>query len=116
MNLIDKIFKASRSDNKLSIMPYYMMGYPNKDLSLKILETLCEKGADFIEIGLPYSDPVADGPVIREASERAFNKGVDIDFVMGMLSKLQKKYPNTGIVFMSYYNLILQYGIDTFRV
>jgi len=114
MNLIDKIFETSKSKKRVAIMPYYMMGYPHKDLSLTILETLSKKGADLIEVGIPYSDPVADGPVIQEASLRALNKGVNIDYVMDAISKLRKKHPDTGIVFMTYYNIILQYGLEAF--
>src|ERR1700742_885638 len=88
MNRLNKLF-ASKKDNLLSI--YYTAGYPELNTTLDIAEALEKAGADFLEIGFPYSDPVADGPTIQHSSERALESGMTLNLLFEQLADLRKR-------------------------
>lgn len=110
MNRLQQLFKKQQK-NILSI--YYTAGYPALNDTLAIAQALEEAGADFLEIGFPYSDPVADGPIIQASSKQALDNGMTLELLFGQLKDLRKtiKMP---ILLMGYVNVVLQYGIERF--
>lgn len=116
MNRIKKLF-ADKKKNILSI--YFTAGFPQLNDTHTILDTLQKHGADLIEIGMPYSDPLADGPVIQHSSSIALNNGMSIKVLFEQLSKVGDNSPsgvrgNLPLVLMGYLNPVLQYGIEKF--
>ncbi|EDM36153.1 tryptophan synthase, alpha subunit [Pedobacter sp. BAL39] len=109
MNRINKLFQEKK--NILSI--YYTAGYPGLNDTLKIAEELELAGADLLEIGFPYSDPVADGPVIQASSKEALDAGMTLQLLFGQLKELRKTV-NIPVLLMGYVNPMLQYGVDNF--
>lgn len=109
MNRLDEAFK-----NKPVFMPYYPVGYPNLKTSLDVLEALAKNGADIIEVGLSFSDPLADGPVIQKATQVALEKGITTGQVIAAVAELRKRGVTIPLVLMGYYNPILAYGLERF--
>ena len=110
MNRINKLFQDKKS-NILSI--YYTAGYPELGDTVKIAEELERAGADMLEIGIPYSDPVADGPVIQASSKRSLDSGMDLKLLFQQLKELRSKV-NIPILLMGYVNPMLQFGVENF--
>lgn len=109
MSRFSEIFKES--GDKLSI--YYTAGYPNLDSTLEIAESLEKAGVDFLEVGIPYSDPVADGPVIQESSGIALKNGMSVAILFDQLAELRKRV-SIPVFLMGYFNPVLQYGVERF--
>ncbi len=109
MNRIDETFK-----NKPIFMPYFPVGYPDLDTSIDILEVLAKNGADLIEVGLSFSDPLADGPVIQKATQIALEKGINTRQVITAVMELRRRGVKIPLVLMGYYNPMLAYGLDKF--
>jgi tryptophan synthase alpha chain len=110
MNRLNKLFDTKK-DNLLSI--YYTAGYPELNTTLDIAEALEKAGADFLEVGFPYSDPVADGPVIQHSSEKALENGMTLNLLFEQLKDLRKRV-TIPIMLMGYFNPIVQYGVERF--
>jgi tryptophan synthase alpha chain len=110
MNRLQQLF-ATKKKNLLSI--YYTAGYPNLADTLTIAEALEHAGADFIEIGFPYSDPVADGPTIQASSKEALDGGMTLEVLFNQLQDLRKRVA-IPILLMGYVNVVLQYGVANF--
>ncbi len=110
MNRLNELFK-NKKEPILSI--YFTAGYPNLDSTLDIAEALEKGGADFIEIGFPYSDPVADGPVIQASSQHALNSGMTLSILFDQLKDLRKRV-SMPVLLMGYVNPVLQYGVENF--
>lgn len=100
-----------RANGLLSI--YFTAGYPSIDSTLDIAEALEKAGADFLEIGFPYSDPVADGPTIQHSSEVALKNGMTLKVLFEQLKDLRKRV-NIPVFLMGYVNPVLQYGVENF--
>lgn len=109
MSRINKLFQEKK--NILSI--YYTAGYPNLTDTVKIAEELERSGADLLEIGFPYSDPVADGPIIQASSKQALDGGMTLKLLFEQLKDLRKTV-NIPILLMGYVNPMLQYGVENF--
>ena len=109
MNRINKVFV--NKNNLLSI--YFTAGFPKIDDTLKIIKELDKSAVDMIEIGLPFSDPLADGPTIQKSSEKALSNGMTTDLLFNQLKDL-RKISDIPVVIMGYFNPILQYGIEKF--
>ena len=109
MNRIDQKFKTQ--DKILSI--YFSAGFPNIDDTRVIIKELESSGVDMIEIGLPFSDPLADGPTIQESSTIALNNGMNTKKLFIQLKNIRKK-TNIPLIIMGYFNPILQFGIENF--
>jgi tryptophan synthase alpha chain len=90
-------------------------GYPHPAATLDVLDNLVSAGADIIELGVPFSDPVADGPTIQRASQRAIEQGTTLDWTLGTLREFRRRH-DTAIVLFTYLNPILRYGVDAFLV
>ena len=109
MNRINQIFE--RRENLLSI--YFTAGFPRIDDTVKIIKELDKSQVDIIEIGLPFSDPLADGPTIQKSSEKALSNGMTTNLLFDQLKDL-RKISDIPVVIMGYFNPILQYGIEKF--
>ena len=109
-NLISQIFK----DNKKKLITFITGGDPDLNTSLEIIKTIINNRADIIEIGMPFSDPMADGPTIQLSSNRAIKKGIDLENIFYLASEAKKIKKDLPIILMGYYNLILYYGIKQF--
>jgi len=110
MNRINKLFKEKQG-NILSI--YFTAGYPTLTSTIDIAEALEKAGADFLEIGVPYSDPLADGPVIQNSSQTSIDNGMTVKLLFEQLKDLRKRV-SIPVLLMGYVNPILQYGVDKF--
>ncbi len=110
MNRLKHLFETN-NEPVLSI--YYTAGYPQLDETLEIAEALEKAGIDFLEMGFPYSDPVADGPVIQNSSERALHNGMTLKLLFEQLKELRKRV-SIPVLLMGYVNPMLQYGIENF--
>lgn len=96
-----------------AFIPFITCGYPNLDISEEIIYALAENGADLIELGIPFSDPVAEGAVIQKASEEALKNGVSTDAIFDMLTRVRRKC-NVPLAFMTYANVVFSYGSKKF--
>ena len=115
MNRIQKCFERSRAENRAAFVAYLTIGYPSLEASEKAIDRLiAESGADIIELGVPFSDPFADGAVIRAAAYEALKQGVTMTDVLALAARVRAKHPDTPLVVFSYYNLILSMGAETF--
>ena len=110
MNSIQELFQE-KDKNLLSI--YFTCGYPKLDDTTSVILALEESGVDFIEVGLPYSDPLADGPTIQESSHKALENGINLDVIFEQLKTI-KGINKTPLVAMGYLNQLLKYGEDKF--
>jgi tryptophan synthase alpha chain len=110
MNRIDKLF-SSKKGNILSI--YFTAGYPNLHSTAGIIKTLAEAGVDMIEIGMPFSDPMADGPVIQNSNQVALQNGMNLKLLFDQLSDIRKEV-EIPLILMGYLNPVLQFGVDNF--
>lgn len=104
------ILKANEQGRK-AVIPFLTAGFPEPDSFWDALESLDAAGADIIEIGVPFSDPVADGPVIEEASRHSLEKGITLEWILNGLKQRKGKF-HARLVLMGYVNPFLQYGID----
>ncbi len=109
-NLISQVFK----NKEKKLVTFVTGGDPNLNTSLKIIKTIVNNGADIIEIGMPFSDPMADGPTIQLSSTRAIKKGVNLENIFTLVSEVKKIKADLPIILMGYYNLILHFGIKMF--
>jgi tryptophan synthase alpha chain len=103
-----------RFDHKPGLVVYLTAGDPSLDATLAIALAAIDEGADVIELGVPFSDPLADGPVIQRASERALAHGTCLRDVLGLAKEIRAARPQAGLVIFSYLNPILRYGLKTF--
>jgi tryptophan synthase alpha chain len=112
-NRIDNVFNKLRSNGQKALIPFITCGYPSIDGYMKLFDVLEKNGADIIEIGIPFSDPLADGPIIQATSKIALENGINTDTVMDTIVKIRSK-SNIPIVILTYFNTIYRYGIDKF--
>lgn len=111
---IDKRFKALRKEGRGGLVAFVTAGDPDYDTSLAILRGLPAAGADVIELGMPFSDPMADGPAIQASSLRALQAGMTLKKTIAMVREFRQGDAETPIVLMGYYNPIYIYGVDAF--
>ena len=110
MNRLNQLFSV-RKENLLSI--YYTAGFPELNATVGIAEALEKAGADFLEIGFPYSDPVADGPTIQHSSQTALENGMNLNLLFEQLQTLRQKV-TIPVLLMGYFNPVVQYGVEKF--
>ena len=111
---IDSRFEKLRAEGRPALVTYFMGGDPDYDTSLKIMKALPKAGSDVIELGMPFSDPMADGPAIQAAGLRALNGGQTLVKTLQMAREFRREDDETPIVMMGYYNPIYIYGVDRF--
>lgn len=108
--LFDKLAKA----NQGAFVPFVTVGDPDREQSLNIIDTLVKAGADALELGIPFSDPVADGVVIQDASIRALNSGTTPQVCFEIIKEIRARHPETPIGLLLYVNLVYRNGIESF--
>jgi tryptophan synthase alpha chain len=113
LNRIEKCFAALRAAGEMGIVAYITAGDPSLDATLEFVLALEEAGTDVIELGVPFSDPLADGPTIQRASERALKSGASLPKILELVSRIRRS-SQIPLVLFSYYNPILQMGLETF--
>ena len=113
LSKVDEKFYELKNNKKLALMPFIMAGDPNIEITSEILLKLQENGADLIELGIPYSDPLADGPIIQVAASRALKSGTTPRKVISLLESLKGKL-NIPIILFSYLNPLLCFGFEKF--
>lgn len=114
MSRIAATFKDLAARGRKGLIMFVTAGDPKPELTVPMMHALVEAGADIIELGVPFSDPMADGPVIQRASERALAQGVTLTSVLGMVGEFRKKDTRTPVVLMGYANPIESMGVETF--
>ena len=110
MNRIDKLF-SEKKNNILSV--YFTAGYPHLDSTSDIIRYLADAGADMIEIGIPFSDPMADGPVIQKSNQKALSNGMNLKLLFSQLENIRKEV-DTPLILMGYLNPVIQFGVEDF--
>ena len=111
---ITKRFAALKGEGRGGLVTFVTAGDPDLDTSLEILRGLPAAGADLIEIGMPFSDPMADGPAIQQSSQRALKAGASLAKTLDMATAFRTQDDDTPLVLMGYYNPIYIYGVDKF--
>ena len=111
---IDRRFAALAEEGRAGLVTFTMMGDPDIETSYEILEGLADAGADVIEIGSPFTDPMADGPVIQRAGQRALAAGITLTKTLGLVRRFRARDGETPLVLMGYYNPIYIYGVERF--
>lgn len=114
MSRIAATFDALRAAGRKALIPYITAGDPYPDLTVELMLAMAEAGADVIELGVPFSDPMADGPVIQRASERALAKGIGLTHVLEMVRGFRQRNAGTPVVLMGYANPIEHFGAERF--
>lgn len=109
MSLLRELF--DNRTGKALLMPYTTGGYPDMDGCRRVMEAFIAGGADMIELGVPYSDPIADGPVVQASTQQALDAGINTDDVLTLAGEFSKRLP---VVLMIYYNCVLAYGLERF--
>ncbi|MGZ3522962.1 MAG: tryptophan synthase subunit alpha [Vulcanimicrobiaceae bacterium] len=111
--MLEKLFARARAEQRSAFIPYLMAGDPDLDTTARMLDAITAAGADAIELGIPYGDPLADGPTIAAAGVRALRNGVAIEDVLGLV-RGAKARSIAPIVLFTYYNPVYQYGVERF--
>lgn len=114
MNRIDEKFRAFAERGRKALVPYVTAGHPHPDATVDILHAAVEAGADLLELGMPFSDVMADGPVIQNAHAKALQHGTDLDAVLDMVKRFRTRDAETPVILMGYTNPIERRGAERF--
>jgi tryptophan synthase alpha chain len=114
MNRYHKMFEKLAKNNEHAFIPFVTIGDPNKEKSFDVVKTLVSSGADALELGIPFSDPLADGPAIQNSTVRALRSGVNLKFCFSIIKEVRNEYPSLPIGLLMYSNLIFANGIELF--
>lgn len=113
-NRIKQCFARLAEQNRPALMPFITAGDPDLETSFKILSNLPAAGADIIELGMPFSDPMADGPAVQLANQRALSSGMTLRKTLALVKQFRQKNQITPIILMGYFNLIYHFGVKEF--
>lgn len=115
-NRLDTVFARAREKGAKVFMPFITAGDPSLEQTEKIVTAMCRGGADIIELGVPFSDPLADGPVIQRASYRSLENGTNLPRVLALVSRMRQNnmLGSTPVVLLLYYNTVYAYGVEKF--
>ena len=111
---ITKCFAKAKAEGRGAFISYLTMGYPTLAKSEEAVDNAIAGGVDIVELGVPFSDPFADGAVIRSAAYEALKQNVTLDDVLAAAKRIRAKHPDTAIVLFTYYNLVFSKGLETF--
>jgi tryptophan synthase alpha chain len=111
---IASAFKVAKAEGQAALMPYFTLGYPDPATSLDVVEAVAGAGADLIELGVPFSDPLADGPTIQHSTQVALEQGVNAAQCIEMVAKLRARGVTQPLMLMGYINPILAFGVERF--
>ncbi|ASU22517.1 tryptophan synthase subunit alpha [Vibrio qinghaiensis] len=114
MDRYQTLFQRLADNNQGAFVPFVTIGDPDPEQSLRIMQTLVEAGADALELGIPFSDPLADGPTIQGANIRALDAGTTPDICFELITKIRAQYPDLPIGLLMYANLVYSRGIENF--
>ena len=114
MSRLENCFAALRARDRAAFVPFITAGDPDPETSYEILRNLPGIGADVIELGMPFSDPMADGPAIQASSNRALDAGMSVKGTLNLVTRFRAQNGETPIVLMGYYNPVHAYGVDRF--
>ncbi len=114
LSAIQQTFAAAKADHRATFMPWWMLGYPDLPSSIKMIQALIDAGADAIEIGIPFSDPLADGVVNQMAAQKALENGTTLTDCIGAIKTLRDGGATVPFLVMSYVNPLLAYGLDRY--
>ncbi|MCK7550073.1 MULTISPECIES: tryptophan synthase subunit alpha [Marinobacter] len=114
MSRIEGVLKTLKGQGRKALIPYITAGDPHPDLTVELMHTLVDAGADIIELGVPFSDPMADGPIIQQACERALVHGTSLRQVIAMIKQFRTSNDTTPVVLMGYLNPMEAMGYETF--
>ncbi len=115
MSKIDRQFELIKSEKRIGLMTHVVIGYPDLEMTEKIVLEMIKGGADFVELQIPFSDPIADGPTIMKACEKSLEQGTRVKDAFRLMEKLSKS-TEVPLLFMSYYNTIFKYGVERFCI
>jgi len=113
MKTYSQVFSELAELNRAALIPFFVIGDPDFDTSLTIVQAAIDAGADILELGIPFSDPIADGPTIQKADIRALRGGINVKKGLEFIRKV-KDYKDVPIGLLMYYNLVYQYGTEKF--
>jgi len=113
MKTYKQVFSELKEQNRTALIPFFVLGDPDFDTSLAVIKASVDAGADILELGIPFSDPIADGPTIQKADIRAIKGGMKVAKALELIHKI-KQYKDIPIGLLMYYNLVYQYGTDRF--
>ena len=116
MSRIGEHLETVLGHNRKALIPFITAGYPHSDITVPMMHTLVESGADIIELGVPFSDPMADGPIIQKAGEQALELGMSLAKVLEMVTAFRRQDQTTPVVLMGYLNPIEAMGYETFNL
>ena len=111
---LESVFRAARSEGRAVLIPYLTLGHPTLERSLTLASSVIEAGADVLELGIPFSDPLADGPAIQHAMQTALEQGASVAACLNLAARLRARHEKTPLLFMGYLNPILAYGLERF--
>jgi len=111
---ITEAFAKAKSEGRGAFVAYLTVGFPTLEKSEQAIDDVIAAGADVVELGVPFSDPFADGGVIRSAAYEALKQGTTLDGVLAVTKRLRARHPDTAFVLFSYYNLIFSKGLESF--
>jgi tryptophan synthase alpha chain len=114
MSRLPATFRSLRQAHRTALIPYITAGDPNPDVTVELMHAMVKSGADIVELGVPFSDPMADGPVIQAACERALKHRVSLTQVLGMVRTFRQQNQNTPVVLMGYANPVEVMGYEKF--
>ena len=109
---INRCLERCRAEKRGALVVYVTVGCPSPAESEALIGRLIEAGADMNELGVPFSDPMADGPVIQRAGQLALQAGTTLPEILAIAGRIRKRFPETPLVLFSYYNVLLNYGLD----
>ena len=113
MKTYKQVFSELKEKNRTALIPFFVIGDPDFDTSLQIVKTAIDAGADILELGIPFSDPIADGPTIQKADIRSMKSGINMSKALDFIRQV-KEYRDVPIGLLMYYNLVYQYGTEKF--
>lgn len=113
-NRIDATLAALRAEGKSALAPFVTLGYPDLETSEEMAKSILEAGGDMLELGIPFSDPLADGPTVQMTSFRALENGMTLREALNSLRRMRRNGVDAPLIFMSYLNVFLNYGIEQF--
>lgn len=113
LNRISEAFERAQTSQTAALMPYFTLGYPNREASIDAIEAIAEH-SDLLELGVPFSDPIADGPTVQRSTQISLDAGTTMKGCLDMVRELRRRGVDTPAMLMGYYNPILAYGMEKF--
>jgi tryptophan synthase alpha chain len=110
----EKRFAQLKQENRHALIPFILLGWPNPDVCLSMIDAFIAGGASALELGISFSDPVADGPLIQQAARQTLDAGFDVDQAIALIQKIRGKHPDIPISLLVYYNVVLARGVEKF--